>query len=549
MGGIRLPPSVDEIRKAITSTDDKLAFHRLHHTLSQHTPPSPLLPSLLEGLCHLTSRLHTSHTTSSTTQNLRCLIDTALQTIHHTLALPQLAYEESYEKFITNLLSVDATYVDTLVSRIVPRCFLCSKFALGVSITKSVLSKYGRRGQVLVVQALKFGYPHLVRSEEDHVNYVKGLLTLCKSNNDNRISEFIINNVMNMTYEKISGIQVTNNHSKLSKILLIVIQYIKSQSTQPNFKTLHLQSLYNSYGSYILPLPSNSSMNISVYVLIYALSISGYNTTVNICDKLRQGFHDSSIDGTLRISYLLHSSYVITRCRNLTSKDVLTWLSRTCAWLNTYIDSISTNNSNDNNDMDMDMDTDVVDVDVEVHAVFYAACAIIMKTVVGRKDIINGKKRGIEIIARLRLGRILYSKLKPLGVIDTALVSEFLEVTKVTGGDNYNETEFGNGDDVVVIKSRTKSGGWNRMEGFGLDVDGHGRRDLLKNIDGMDEILNEIEQYVRWDDDDSNNSDIENKCSSIDGVKRKVIVGVGVSPAKKRVRFSDILSVSTSIIK
>lgn len=546
MGGFRVPPSVDAILAAVSSPD-RLALLRLEHQLGADPPTDATgLPSLLAGLTHVTSRLHSRDANDA--QGIRLLVDAALRLDVVKVCALSAEAAEAYSVFTKNLLSVDAAYVEVLLQRIVPTIFLShvdtpgheAACDLAHALVFASVETHHRRAVPLLIDALRAGYPHPVRPMADHVSYARALLRVARggdhdSENDKdshgsfkTLPLVVVRAVTAAVIEKLSAIEALADQEKTNAVLLELCLHIRSAFQQQQhynpsltstpsernelFVATHIDALFSANESLVVPVPTAKQTQ---YALLYAASLAGHDVTIALAERFRQAFYDPAVADRLRTHFLAHSAALIVRSRAVNTRDALRWVGRLATWLNSYVDAVERQAANDmethyeihyGDDSVMQQTLQpvgqqsnmkirhhrldcyrqhqsILTADVEVHHTFYSACAILMSLLARRKDVVSGRIRAPEIVARLRLRRILGCALAPLLVIPRDVIQQFGETVKEFAGLDVDQL-LRNGD-YRPVPTRTRSGARNTFEyTFGCpDVECERVRQILD--DGM----------------------------------------------------------------
>lgn len=603
MGGFRLPPSADAILAA-ASSPDRLALLRLEHQLGADPPTDATgLPSLLAGLTHVTSRLHSRDATDA--RAIRLLVDASLRLDVVKVCALSADAAEAYAVFTKNLLSVDAAYVEVLLQRVVPAIFLSHVDTLGHeaacdlahSLVVASVETHHRRAVPLLIDALRAGYPHPVRPVADHVSYARALLRVARggardndnekgSDNSNKsLPRVVVRAVTAAVIEKLSAIEALADQEKTNAVLLELCLHIRSafhqqQHYNPSmltpternelFVATHVDALFSANESLVVPVHTARQTQ---YALLYAASLAGHDVIIGLAERFRQAFHDPGVADRLRTRFLAHSAALIVRSSAVNTRDVLRWIGRLATWLNSYVDAVErqaveemdTHNqircANDSiiqqtllqpvgqqSNMKIQQQQQqhlhyhrqhqsLLTVDVEVHHVFYSACAVLMSTLARRKDVVSGRRSAPEIVARLRLRRILGCALAPLLVIPQDVVQQFGETVRESAALDVDQV-LRDGD-YRPVPTRTRSGARNIFEyTFGCpDVECEEVRQILDDGMRWDAPLVKSEANADGDVDDvemketNSGEDNKNNIQSDNHKKR--------NSARKRVRFVE----------
>lgn len=468
MVGIRLPASADTILSAVAAdvAGNPLELHRLQRVLMQHS--SPDVEDILTGLTHVTSRVHRG---TAEAASLRRLVDVALQLDIIALAADALdasckavtpASENgnsssalidtspslsAFSIFVTNLISVDASYVESLLFTVIPRIFLSSNDKAGAAVAKVVGHKLiattlntHTRAAPLLSNALCRRYPHPVRPSEEHVAYSRSVLQVARSSFRFGLTQRIID----VVFERLASIEaltsntdfIVQNESvvgvdpvdsdpelapeaeKLQAVLLELMRHIRlSHAKDPSaFSNIHFKSILSAHEELIVPVHRPRA---SPYALILAVSLVSADATISAAERFRQSFHDPTIPERLRAKFLEHSSAIIVRARLIPARSALRWIVQVAMWLNLYVDAL-------------EHSPEMACIDVDIHYLFYTACAVLMATLSRRTDVIRGPTAS-EILARLRLHRILNCSICPMQIIPGDVVENFISTIEKYG--------------------------------------------------------------------------------------------------------------------
>lgn len=479
MGGIFLPPSVAKIESALTcySAGNALEVHRLQHTLSKASDAD--LPALLTGLTYVTSRLHSA---PDTAEPLRLLIDSALATDVAALAALGEPAVCAYAMFATNLVSADAAYVDPVLRQVVTRIFLQPAddhakplASLARQTVHAIVSTHAR-AHALLADAIRRRYPHPVRPATEHVAYARSVLAVARS----VPHPALVASLVNAVFERLGAIEqlaaAENTPAaadKLQGVMLEVLRHAEmAQAQSPSiYKTCHLEALFAAYEAFLVPVPCTPC---TPYVLVYACSLSGARVVAAMAERLRQASFDPSVSHRLRAHYLKHSAMLVMRAKLVSKRYVLVWLGRLGTWLNAYVDAL-------------DQSPRASHADVDVHHVFYMACAVLMATMCRRRDAFAASQ-GAELMARLRLYRIVNCAINPLNVLPRTLVDEFVDMVRACGGADLRN--MARDHMQRYVPTRTKFGSPNMFS----------QSFQCPNLN-LQLARAQVDRFVRWDED------------------------------------------------
>lgn len=497
MGGLQLPPSADIIVSALNShaAGNSLELHRLHHVFAN---AAPSVASLLHALTHLTARLHTADDSAAA---LRTVIDAALA-VNLPSALAnatsaKLKPEDpssrrdatvddhkdplsAFASFAINLISVDATYLEPLLNLLVTKLFFIpveqsAEFEpLIERIVTAAVSTHAR-ATYLVTDAISRRYPHPVRPVVEHVAFSRAVLFVARA----VPAPPLVRAITNALFERLSAIEATVPgdvrdikiinpkqivpNSPVSaaededgslcpdavKLQAIMIQLVRHfdlafEHSSHTYHTLHLDALFHAYDTYVVPVHRT---RFTPYILLYASSLAGRSCVLDVTERLRQAFFDSTQGVRLRGYVLEHSAVLVCRSKYIGVPDALSWFARLTSWLNAYIDATGASPLN-------------TVVDVDIHRLFYSACATLMATLSRRSDILT-RPSSSEALARMRISRILHSSLAPTLVIPSEVVSRFVDaVAHLGSGINVDLSHI---CERSFASTRTKYGAPNRL--------------------------------------------------------------------------------------
>lgn len=525
MGGLPLHSiePVKQIKDALSahSSGDTLPFHRLQHGLS--SKDSSTLSAILTGLTHFTTTLH--HT-SPHAQLIRQLVETAMSIdlfacVTEPSALPALL------TFCKNLCSAHAASIEPLLRLIVGRSLASSISdprsvqirSTAIELVSFILDTHPRAASVLV-SAIRKKYPHPVRPAAEHAAFARGVLCLARNVNIHSVSDALVGMVidrlastealagddvllMNVlpSKDKKNNLELTPEASRVQSIVMELFTYIderkqcdKKEKNGENASIYAFEQIFAAYEKYIIPIEKT---RIAPYVLLYAGEHAGEDQILETVERLREAFFDCSFSSRLRGKFLEHSSVLVTRSRSVSSSKAFRWISNLAKWLNAYIDAQQRDNDDD----------ETTDIDTDIHYLFYQACCMLMVTIARRRDAFEGKGEEYrDVIAKMRLYRIMASDLNPMLVIPRQVVMEFVNLIEDLSGSHFRELMISNNGKFIA--SRTAYGSRNVFE-YSLRCP-----DLL-----LPEAREKLDKIMRWDKDAGLKKNKDSKKSVVGGDK------------------------------
>lgn len=520
MGGlVGADPGAARIRTALAEKQEgsPLEFHRLQHALAGGDPAD--VAELLTGLTHFSALISHDASDESLAADLRVLVHAALEVDLLVCAAPSFtlssrAQEDdataetitesdsaayptlnAFRLFVMNLVSADAAFVEPVLVMFAKRAFTLPlvKREPAVrhvyAVISMILSTHPRSSALLARIATE-KYPHPVRPEPEHCAYARSVLHVARECHSQALRGDLISTVI----EKVVAVEalvprelfaepademppppprvnfeagaeepdsdacegghlipLVKEAEKIDSMLSELCLYIDLAyaDTPTELIQKHFDPLFTAFERFVLPV---QGARFAPFVLLYAASVGGAAVVLDVVERLRQSFFDPSKPEGLRVHHLQYSSAMVICADLVSANDVVAWMSPVAQWLNNYIDA---------HDRRAPLYTEN-DIDTDVHNLFYTAACALMITVCRRTDAFDGGScADQDAIARMRLFRIMSSKMNPMLVISKPIVDEFADV--VLECDGMDLSEILEENKFRFIPSLTRFGARNRF--------------------------------------------------------------------------------------
>jgi hypothetical protein len=532
----RTPPEVTRIESALAAKQAGDAADLNNLILALMPAKDPLeTVSVLIGLTHFTAALDDLNSSECRAYELRRLIQCAINMDFSTclergatsvngesrssdpgedvaqepLSAVPLEVVDAYRNFLFNTASADSGFVEDLFSAFARSHFRLPfpAFATLVSrvhdVIPTILNTYPS-AEAALIRVLAEKYPHPVRPETEHQNYIRAVLKIASSATtrtlasslvlivveklavlDASVPEIVgscvsdegalspvsvtsqdsnlrVQNMQHVDFDAAGILDELNENSedqcdnflldpsalKMDMVASEFLQFSKewlSPDVNEKERFHRLEVLAHAFERFVVPAQSAHSP----FLLLHAASVSGSHHLRAIAEQFRVSFFDPRVSRRVRISYLYLSSGLITHASASSTADVLEWMSKVIIWLHDYIDRHDTRNAA---------------IDTRTNDLFYAGIFAVLSTVCNRPSIFDPYADGDrEAADRLRLRRVMSCGMNPLLVMPASLVTRFCDILILRCGMDLSDILRANRK--RAIPSRTRFGAFNRFTG------------------------------------------------------------------------------------
>eukprot|EP00172_Hildenbrandia_rubra_P001016 Plantae.Rhodophyta-Hildenbrandia_rubra.ctg16076.p1 GENE.Plantae.Rhodophyta-Hildenbrandia_rubra.ctg16076~~Plantae.Rhodophyta-Hildenbrandia_rubra.ctg16076.p1 ORF type:complete len:538 (-),score=61.77 Plantae.Rhodophyta-Hildenbrandia_rubra.ctg16076:118-1731(-) len=391
--------------------------------------------------------------------SLRLLVDAALRFDFVSHADNEDALSAMHF-FILNLISASSKYVEPVILIITTIISKTGQAAEGQlhsrlhSFLRKLLDVYPRCSGLLV-RIVKSNFPHHVRPVEELQAYTRFLLGMAEYFENTlhraRLIDLIVEKMAivdaYVPVEPVVGesidsetsadmtehgqekvVEVNPTMQKMDVLLLEVCEFINrvSKDTTQNLFPEVFEAFVRAHKTRVVPMHRARFVPFSVY---YAACCAGEGPVRWLVESLRQYFFDERLSKASRVSFVQHSAALVCRIRYFDSADALAWLNSLVSWLHSYLDFVETARAARRPTADADQ-----------HRLFYGAVAAVMYVTCYRRDALaSSSDHPGNVIGRMRILRLLRSRLNPLKILPADLTQKFASVICEDGAFNLNE--------------------------------------------------------------------------------------------------------------
>jgi RNA polymerase I specific transcription initiation factor RRN3 len=427
---------------------------------------------------------------------------------------------DAYRDFLFNTASADSGFVEDLLSAFARLHFRLPfpAFASLVNcihdVVPTILDTYPS-AEAALIRVVAEKYPHPVRPEDEHQNYVRAVLMIASCATSPSLAASLISIVVEriaiidasvpeqvgqfvLDSRALSPVSLTSQDSNLKVLDKThlpepcpgIFAAVENDATSAGAEEIvgfenpsgefvldpgalkmdlvsseflefsklwlrgdfgdaevsrRLEAVSRAIERFVLPAQSTYAP----FLLLHAASIAGKHHLNSLAERFRVSFFDPKLSRRVRISYLYCSSSLISRASVNTAADLISWVSKVANWLHSYIDRHDSLNTT--------LDTDVNDV-------FYAGIFAIMSAICNRPSVFDPYAGGDrELADGLRFRRLMLSRMNPLLVMPSDLVSKFCSLVQERCGMDLGDVQLANRN--RSMPSRTRYGSQNRFHG------------------------------------------------------------------------------------
>ena len=386
--------------------------------------------------------------------NLKVLIDASLR-FNYVLHCENEKALAAMQFFLLNLVSASSCYVEpvmVIISRTISKIELdkCEKVHEHFHrILQQLLVMYPRCA-ALMARTIKSNYPHHVRPVAEIQAYSRFLLQITTYMQNhvhrNRLIDLFIEKIATVdvhipsekTLQETSKgadegkeVEVNSIDPMLQKMDVLIEEACKflthaSKTMNPVLFTHTIVTFVQAYKMTVLPV---QRIRFAPFVVLFAACCAGTNSVEWLIENLRECFFDETYSKSTRILFIQHSAALICRTRCYADQGVVHWLSSLVSWLHSYLDFA-----------DLRKREKRLRADVDRHLLFYGALSAVMRVVHFRRDALRSQfASAADVIARMRVNRLLRSRLNPLRILPAALTKKFVTVIGEEGNIHLDE--------------------------------------------------------------------------------------------------------------